>query len=62
MAKLFSDRQITPRASVIQYLVPRIDRSFAAARDVVERLDRASLGQRRAITRDLARQVLDKTS
>ncbi len=62
MAKLFGDRQLVPPAQVIQYLLPRIDRSFSAARDIVERLDRASLGQKRPITRHLARQVLEETS
>lgn len=62
LAKLFADRQITPPASVIAYLVPRIDRSFAAARNIVERLDRASLGKRKPINRHLARLVLDNTS
>lgn len=62
LAKLFADRQLAPPARVIQYLLPRIDRSFAAARDIVEQLDRASLGQRRPITRQLARQVLEETS
>lgn len=62
LAKLFADRQITPPASVIAYLVPRMDRSFTAARSIVERLDRASLGQRKPITRHLARMVLDTST
>lgn len=61
LAKLFADRQITPPASVIAFLVPRMDRSFTAARSIVERLDRASLGKRRPVTRALAREVLDNS-
>lgn len=60
MAKLFHDRQIVPAAEVLPYLVPRIDRSFAKARAVVEALDAAALEQGRALTRVLAKQVLDK--
>ncbi len=62
LAKLFADRQITPPASVIAYLVPRMDRSFAAARSIVERMDQASLGRGKPITRNLARAVLDNHS
>lgn len=59
LAKQFADRQIAPPASVIAYLVSRMDRSFAAARHIVEQLDQASLGRRKPITRHLARTVLD---
>lgn len=60
MAKQFADRQITPPANVIDYLLPRIDRSFAAAREIVARLDQASLAAKKPITRTLAAKVLDK--
>lgn len=59
--KLFEDRQLSPAADVIDYLLRRIDRSFEAARDVVTQLDAAALSQKRAITRPFARDVLDKT-
>lgn len=58
MAKQFADRQITPPANVIDYLLLRIDRSFAAARDVVTRLDQASLAAKKPVTRGLAIKVL----
>jgi len=51
----FAERSITPAEDVIDYLVHRIDRSAAAAADVVARLDAAH----RPVTRPLARQVLD---
>jgi chromosomal replication initiation ATPase DnaA len=60
LAKLFADRQITPKPDVIPFLIRRIDRSFAAARDVVAVLDAASLAQKRPLTRMLAATVLDK--
>ncbi|KZZ65850.1 hypothetical protein A3764_18040 [Sulfitobacter sp. HI0129] len=56
---MLADRQLTPRPEVIAYLVSRMDRSFAAAGDLVERLDAASLAQKRGITRRLAAEVLD---
>ena len=59
LAKLFADRQLAPARDVIPYLVPRMERSHAAACALVEALDRAALRERRAITRALARQVMD---
>lgn len=59
LVKQFSDRQIAVAPDVIRYLVDRIPRSFAAARQVVDRLDRAALREGRAITRRLAARLLD---
>ncbi|WP_195818514.1 chromosomal replication initiator DnaA [Roseobacter sp. MH60115] len=59
LAKLFADRQVTPKADLIPYLIRRMDRSFAAARALVERLDTASLAQKRPISRALAATLLD---
>jgi chromosomal replication initiation ATPase DnaA len=39
LVKLFADRQITVAPALIPYLASRMDRSFAAARDLVARLD-----------------------
>ncbi|WP_396593109.1 chromosomal replication initiator DnaA [Brevundimonas sp. R86498] len=50
----FAERSIAPGEEVIDYLVRRIDRSAAAAAEVVERLD----AEHRPVTRALARQVL----
>ena len=61
LAKLLSDRQITPKPDLIPYLTSRIERSFVAARDVVAVLDAASLARKRPVTRSLASAVLDKT-
>lgn len=58
LVKQFADRQIAPPAALIPWLVLRIDRSFAAAADAVDRLDRAALVEGRPITRALARRVL----
>lgn len=62
IAKMFSDRQITPKADVIPYLIRRIDRSFAAAQQAVELLDKVSLAEKRPLTRKLAAAALDKTT
>ncbi len=58
LVKLFMDRQITVSPDLIGYLLPRMERSFAAARAMVEALDRAGLSKRRAITPRLAGEVL----
>lgn len=60
LVKLFFDRQISVPPNLIAYLVPRIERSLAAAGDVVARLDAAGLAQGRAVTRALAVELLDK--
>ena len=59
LAKLFFDRQLSVEHRVVQYLVRRMDRSFAEAAELVSELDRASLARHRAITLALAREVLD---
>lgn len=57
--KLFADRQIMPKPDLVTYLTPRIERSFAAAADIVARLDAAALAQGRKINTRLARDLLD---
>ncbi len=58
LAKLFADRQITPRPDVIPYLVHHMDRSFEAAARIVDRLDRTALSESRTISRALAVRLL----
>ncbi|MEQ9643702.1 MAG: DnaA/Hda family protein [Alphaproteobacteria bacterium] len=58
LAKLFADRQLKVSDDVISYLLPRIDRSFATARRLVDRLDAAALRARAPVTVPLARRVL----
>jgi chromosomal replication initiation ATPase DnaA len=60
LAKLFNDRQVMPKPDVIPYLVARMDRSFEAAQDIVARLDRVSLEERRSLTRALAIRLLSE--
>ena len=58
LVKLLADRQLRVGEEVVNFLLARIERSFAAARDIVVALDRAALAQRGNITVPLARQVL----
>lgn len=58
--KLMADRQIMPPMALVTYLVPRIERSFAAAAAIVEALDAESLASGRAINVKLAASLLDK--
>jgi len=58
LAKHFGDRQIHVAPEVIDYLLRHIERSFAAAAEIAEKLDRAALAAGRAITIPLAKRVL----
>ncbi len=60
MIKLFSDRQLNVNNDVISYLLPRIERSFSAARDIVERADHMALSEKRGISVPLMRKVLSE--
>lgn len=62
MVKLLADRQLTPKPDLIPYLLTRMDRSFAAAIDLIDRLDTASIALKRPITRHLAATVLDNNT
>ncbi|MEX0280512.1 MAG: chromosomal replication initiator DnaA [Arenibacterium sp.] len=58
LGKLFADRQITPKPDVIPYLVRHMERSFAAARDIVATLDKRSLDEGRTLSRRLAADLI----
>ena len=60
LVKLFADRQLKVDESLMAYLMIRIERSFAAARAFVERLDREALRRRRPVTRALAAEMLGR--
>ena len=61
LAKLFNDRQVMPKPDVIPYLVAHMDRSFLAAAQMVDRLDKASLSERRTLSRPLAIRLLSQS-
>jgi DnaA regulatory inactivator Hda len=58
LVKQFADRQLRVEPAVIEYLVPRLERSFASMRAAVDLLDRAALRTQRPVTLPLARKVL----
>ncbi|MBX9455578.1 MAG: hypothetical protein KL863_05860 [Rhizobium sp.] len=58
LVKLFADRQLLADDKVIAYIVPRMERSLAAAQSIVERLDRLALARGTRISRALAAEVL----
>lgn len=59
LTKFFREKNIRPTEEVLPYLLRRIERSATAARDLVGRLDAASDDEGRAVTRALARRVLE---
>ena len=59
LVKLFADRQLRVDGAVIDYLLPRMERSFAAAERLVARLDAMALQMRRSVTVALARAALE---
>ena len=58
LVKLFADRQLAVDEALIGYVATRIERSFAAARAVVARLDDEALRHKRPLTRAFAAEVL----
>ncbi|MGO4909008.1 DnaA ATPase domain-containing protein [Pseudorhodobacter sp. W20_MBD10_FR17] len=61
LIKLFSDRQITVSPALIAYLLPRMERSFAAARALVAKLDGEALARGTGVSRALAASMLDNS-
>ncbi|MEZ5811059.1 MAG: DnaA regulatory inactivator HdaA [Rhizobiaceae bacterium] len=58
ITKLFADRQLTVEPHVVSFLVHRMDRSLAAAIELVGRIDRMSLERKSRISRALAADVV----
>jgi chromosomal replication initiation ATPase DnaA len=58
IVKFCADRQLSVDESVVGYLVNRIERSYAAARQAVELLDSEALRLGRPVTRALAAELL----
>jgi len=57
IVKLAADRQIAVDETLVNYLANRIERSFAAARAAVARLDEEAMRQHRPVTRALAAEL-----
>ena len=58
LVKLSADRQIALDPRLASYAAMRMERSLAAAADMVERLDFAALAARERFTRSLVRRIL----
>ncbi|TDT75015.1 DnaA protein [Litoreibacter halocynthiae] len=56
--KMFSDRQIALKPDLLNYILPRLPRSFDAVRGFVETMDARALAEKRPIGKGLARDVL----
>lgn len=60
LVKLFADRQLSIGADVLSYVLPRMDRSFSAAHDIVNRADHLALSEKKPVTVPLMRRVLSE--
>ena len=58
MAKQFTDRGLEVNEDVLRYVATRVERSFAAAAEMVARIDRAALARQRRVTLTLVRECL----
>lgn len=58
LVKLFHDRQLQVSQEVIQYILPRMERSFDAVRSIVRMADEMALAQKRGVSIPLMRDVL----
>jgi chromosomal replication initiation ATPase DnaA len=59
LVKMFVDRQMVVDIALVNFLSIRIERSFKAARDTVETLDRETMARGRRLTRPLAAKILN---
>lgn len=59
LIKHFSDRQIRVGADVLNYILPRIERSFEAVRNLVESADQKAMIEKRKISIPLLRDILN---
>lgn len=62
LIKHLRDHQLSWNDTLIAYLLPRLERSFHAAKEIVARLDESALRQKQPLTVPLARQILSEIS
>jgi chromosomal replication initiation ATPase DnaA len=62
IVKLAADRQLTVDTALVNYLANRIERSFAAAREAVKRLDEEAMRRQRPVTRALAAELFRESA
>lgn len=58
VVKLLKDRQLNVEPTVIDYVLTRMERSFAAANALIRQIDQLALAEGRAVTVPVARRVL----
>jgi len=58
LVKLFSDKQLRVSAKALAYILPRIERSFEAIRDLVNEADSRAMIEKREISIPLLRDIL----
>ena len=59
LVKLFNDRQVRVDDGIIQYILARMERSFQAARDIVDAADKVALKEKRAINSALIKNLFE---
>jgi len=59
LIKHFSDRQLKVGDNIIKYIITRIERSFDSVLNLVEKLDKLSLNEKRNITIPLVKQIIN---
>lgn len=59
VAKLLADRGLHVPSEVVDFLVPRVERSYVAAQRIVTALDEAMLSRPRRLTVPMAKQALE---
>ena len=59
LAKLFADRHLFPPPDIFPYLLLRLERSYDAAQNAVDHIDRAALSRKRPITRSFVASIID---
>ena len=60
LEKFFRERNIKPEPEVAPFLARRIERSAAAAADIVARIDEAAAAERREVNRAFASRILER--
>ena len=50
LVKLFYDRQLEVSSEVVDYILPRIERSFSFVRQLVEKTDKIALAEKKGVT------------
>ena len=59
LKKFFRERNIRPTDDLIPYLLRRMERSATRAQELVAKLDEVADAEQKAVSRALARQILD---